>query len=117
MDEQPIKRPSVARPVEITLYDPETNEPVKTYVRSFIPWGILKRALALQHIEINNMTEDDFDSLTSLVVAAFGDQFSVDDLNRGADAGEMASVVMAIVHRAAVFVQGQNGNPTPAAMG
>lgn len=104
-------------PIELTLYDPETNEALKTYSRSFIPWEILKRAIRLQKsLNIQDMSEDNVDELASLVVAVFGDQFTLEQVNKGADIGEMAAVMQAVVTRASQFVQGRsNGNPTKAA--
>lgn len=101
------------KPIEITLYDPETNEVKKTYTRSFIPWKILKRAIKMQNLDAENVNEETMDEIAGLVVAVFGDQFSIDDLNDGADAGEMMTVLTAIIARASQFVTGNP--PTPAA--
>jgi len=107
------------KPIELTLYDPETNEVIKTYTRSFVPWGILKRAIRMKNsITTADVKEEDLDEIASLVVAIFGDQFSLEQLNAGADIGEMASVVRAVISRASQFVEGRpptSGNPTPAA--
>lgn len=105
-------------PIELTLYDPETNEAKKTYTRSFIPWAILKRAISMKTmLSSGELTEQDVDELASLVVAVFGDQFSLDEISKGADIGEMISVIKAVITRAGIFVEGQSpsGNPTPAA--
>ncbi len=104
------------RPIELTLYDPETNEIKKTYTRSFVPWALLKRAIRMmKSIDTEEMKEEDMDELASLVVACFGDQFSVDEVNKGADAGEMVTVLQEIVSRATWFVQGKKPDPSKAA--
>ena len=108
------------RAIELTLYDPETNAAIKTYTRSFVPWGILKHAIRLEKsIDMDNLSEEDMDSLASLVVAVFGDQFTVQDVTKGADLGEMATVMMDVISRASQFVQGKKpqatADPTTAA--
>lgn len=103
------------KPIELTLYNPETNEPIKTYVRSFVPWAILKRAVRMQKVLTDGeVSEEVLDELASLVVAVFGDQFTLDQASNGADAGEMATVIQTIIGRASMFVEGKP-NPTPAA--
>jgi len=53
------------------------------------------------------------DALAALVVEAFGGQFTVDQLNDGADIGEMLTVLNLIVSKART---GMGGNPTPPGM-
>jgi len=102
------------KPIEITIYDPETNEPKKTYTRSFIPWAILKKAIRMQKlVNTSDIDETTVDEMAALVVAAFGDQFSLDEVTNGADVGEMMTVIQSIIARASQFVQGNP--PTPAA--
>lgn len=103
-------------PIEVTLYDPETNEKVKTFTRSFIPWEILKTALRIQKtLDTENLTEADVDELASLVVAAFGDQFSIAEASKGMDLGEMLTVMNTIITRADQLIGGNKRNPTKAA--
>jgi hypothetical protein len=109
------------KPIELTLYDPETNEPKETYSRSFVPWMILKRALRLSKVlnkGIDNFGDEDLDEIAAVVVAVFGDKFSIADLDQGADTAEMMNVIQAVMARAGQFVAGEkpaNGpNPTTA---
>jgi hypothetical protein len=103
------------KPIELTLYDPETSEKVKTYIRSFVPWAILKRAIRMsKSLGGGDLTEEDMDELGSLVVAVFGDQFSLEEVNNGADIGEMMTVIMEVISRASQFVAGEKVNPPPA---
>ena len=100
------------KPIEITLYDPETNEPIRTYVRAFIPWEILKGAIRLsKSIEPGEMNDEMLDQLAALVVAAFGDQFTVEQVTRGADVEEMLTAIQAITARASKLIGGGAGNP------
>ena len=104
------------KPIELKLYDPETNEVIQTFVRSFVPWAILKRAIRLQKNLGGDMSEETLDELAGLVVALFGDKFTVEQATNGADAGEMMTVIQEIIARANTAVLGKsNGNPTPAA--
>jgi hypothetical protein len=97
-------------PLTITLYD-ENDEIKATYSRAFVPWRILKAAVRLaKSFDVNNMSEDDVDALAALVVEAFGNRFSVEDLNNGADVTEMVAVLQMIINKARGFLP---TNPTP----
>lgn len=97
----------------ITLYDPGTNEVIKEYTRTFVPWKLLKRAVKLsksiESFSADNLSEETIDELAALVVDTFGDQFSVDQLSNGADIGEMMTVLTGIMASA----QGTVPNPPP----
>lgn len=95
-------------PITIHLYGPD-NEIKKTFNRSFIPWKVLKKAVKIsKELKADQMTEGDIDSLADLVVAAFGDQFTVEELNDGAEVSEMMLVLNQVVSRASMTI-----NPTP----
>ena len=99
-----------ATPMTITLYDPETNEVKATHTRIFVPWKLLKQAVQLaKNLDPDNMTDADVDVLAGLVVETFGNKFSVDDLNNGADVSEMVAVLNTIIAKAS----GGIVNPTP----
>jgi hypothetical protein len=98
-------------PIEITLYAAD-DAPIKTYTKSIVPWGILKKAIRLAKVlDVNNMSETDFDELTGFVIAAFGDQFGMADLEKGADVTDMVSVLTMIMAKAGALMP--SGNPTP----
>ena len=98
-------------PITITLYGPD-SEPGKQYSRSIVPWGILKKAIALmKSIDQKDVAEEDMDAIAGLVVEAFGNQFTVQELDQGADIGEMLAVLQGIVSRASTLVR---ANPTTA---
>jgi hypothetical protein len=97
-------------PMNITLYDPETNEVKSTHTRLFVPWKLLKQAVKLANgLDPENMTDADMDTLAGLVVETFGNKFSIEDLNNGADVGEMVTVLNTIIAKAS----GGIANPTP----
>ena len=103
----------ISTPLKITIYDPETNEVRKEYSRSFIPWRILKKAIqiskTLAKMDQTEITEADVDAIAGLVVDVFVDQFTVAELNDGADLSEMMVVLQAIISRA----EGMVPNPPP----
>lgn len=106
---------SALAPIKLTLYNPETDEVIKEYTRSFIPWELLKRAMRLQKtLNAEEFDENDLDEMAGLVVAVFGDQFTVEQINSGADMGEMMAVITAIISRA-YQLMGNSPNPTIAA--
>ena len=103
-------------PITFTLYDPKTDEVKKEYRRSFIPWKLLKEAVKVSKLlnkdkeDESSVSEETVDQLAGLVVAVFGDQFSIEDLNNGADVTEMISVIQQIVNKANGIIP----NPPPA---
>lgn len=100
-------------PLEITLYDPETNEIKATYVRTFVPWKLLKRAAALSKLDMENIDEEEFNELAGVVVATFGDKFTIAELDEGADVSEMITVITQIVAKA----NAGGGQPNPTRQG
>jgi len=96
-------------PITITLYG-ANDEEKRTYSRAIIPWGTLKRAIRLtKSVNQNAISEGDMDAIAGLVVEAFGEQFTLDELDKGADIGEMLVVLENIVSRAGALVK---ANPT-----
>jgi hypothetical protein len=97
-------------PIQITLYG-EDSEAKANFSRSFVPWRLLKAAIRLaKSLDKNDLSEEDVDALADLVVETFGRKFSVEELNDGADIGEMMTVLEAIISRAQGFAP---ENPTP----
>ncbi len=98
-------------PMVITMYG-EDNEVVATYNRSFVPWKMLKKAVKLsKEVDFEQLKAEDIDQVAGLVVEVFGDQFTIEDLDNGADVSEMLVVIQNIVSRA----NGIQLNPTPPA--
>ena len=90
-------------PIVLHLYD-ENDEVIKSYSRSFIPWKMLKKAIALyRQIGTKNpdqYDESDVDALTSYVVALFGQDMTIEMLDEHSDITEMLSVIQNVVSRA-----------------
>lgn len=88
-------------PVEITLYN-DDDEPIKTYSKSVVRWGILKQAIKLAKSleESEGFGDDDFDQISAFICRLFDDQFSMSELEEGADVSEIMSCFHAVVRRA-----------------
>jgi hypothetical protein len=100
--------------VTIRLYDPKTNEVKDEFSTVFIPWRILKEVVKLQKAlnpeKSDDLTEEVIDSLGALVVEIFGNQFTLKDLQDGADLLEVSTAIRSVMSRA----RGAMGtNPTP----
>ena len=102
----------MAAPIEITLYD-DQDEAKKTYAVSIVRWGVLKKAARLsasmgQGEGSESLTN--FDELSQFVVEVFHNQFTVAELEEGADLPEVITVLQAIISRATGLIK---ANPTP----
>jgi hypothetical protein len=100
-------------PIEITLYGPD-DEPLKTYRCAIVRWGLLKKASRLsQQMDVDasgpDAAEASLSEVSQFVVSVFNDQFTVEELEAGADFGEVMTVLQAIISRAKGLVQ---ANPT-----
>jgi hypothetical protein len=89
------------QPIKLTLYDPQTDEVKAEHTRMFVPWKILKASVRLtKEMNKEQPTEEDLDQMAALIVEVFGNKFSVDELNEGADVGEMMAVLKAVISHA-----------------
>ena len=122
-------------PIELTLYN-ERDEPVKTYGRSIVPWGLMKKAMSLMEAldsidaqpvaqpngplarfaswftrtrQPKNANELSIAMLEAFMVEFYGGQFKAADL-KNADTAEMMSVLNSIMARAKSAMP---INPTP----
>lgn len=91
------------------FYD-DNSEVKETFTRCFVPWGMLKEAVKLQKaIDSEGMTEEILDQIAKVIVAVFGEKFSVEDLNKQVEISEMLAVLQQIVATA----RGVLPNPPP----
>ncbi|OGO35672.1 MAG: hypothetical protein A2W35_05370 [Chloroflexi bacterium RBG_16_57_11] len=104
-------------PIKLTLYGPN-DEIAGEHSRSFVPWKLLKRAIHLsKSFDAEEMSEEDLDSIAQLVVDFYGGQFSLEQLENGADAGEMMAVIEAIVAKAGQMSGANGADPNPPPQG
>lgn len=101
-------------PINLTFYDPETNEVIETYSKTFVPWGILKTAIRLQGIMAQEqMSESDIDAINGLIVEFYGGRFTADQLEKCTSLDESMAVITAIMSRLEGDLPGLGkGNPT-----
>jgi hypothetical protein len=102
-------------PVELELYG-TGDEVIKRLHRLIVPWGILKKAAALNKrigkASEDEIAEEDVDEIANLIIQIFGEEkVSLDELDKYADVGDMISVIKSIAARA----QGLIPNAPPAA--
>lgn len=106
-------------PIKLTIYDEDSNV-VRELSQSFVPWGIMKRAIRLGKSMrglidksdgeiLEHMSEEDVDNLTGLVADVFGGRVTVEELEQGTEIQEMLAVLQAVITKA--FHASQN--PTP----
>lgn len=88
-------------PIELTLYG-EDDEVKARFSKSVIRWNMMKRAikLAKEIDDANALDEDTFDSISNFICALFGDQFTREELEAGAEVGEIMACFRMVVRRA-----------------
>lgn len=90
-------------PITLKIYD-ENNEVQKEYVKTFVPWKLLKKAIALRKVAgkaNDEIDAGDMDSIAGYVVELFGQDMTLEMLDNGADMSEMLSVIRSVMARAA----------------
>lgn len=110
-------------PIKLTLYDPETQEIKKECTQSVITFEMLLAAVQLQEV-LGDLPKDkrkwwfqksiateeqQINAVLELVVRFFGNQFTAEELRKGADISEVMTVMRSIISRAGSIVQ---QNPT-----
>lgn len=93
-------------PITLNIYN-EDNEIANTYSRNFVPWKLLKKAIALRKVanKVNEeITADDMDAIAGYVIEFFGNGMTLEELDNGADMSEMLTVIRAVMARAAGIV-------------
>jgi len=96
-------------PIKLTIYNSD-SEVVKELSQSFIPWGIMKRAVRLakgmkirdgmsQAEMLENLDDATIDELTGLVMDVFGGRVTLEELNQGVEVTEMLPVMIQVIHK------------------
>lgn len=87
-------------PLELKLYD-EENEVIRTLTRAIVPWGLMKKAMALgELLEHEDDYENMLDELTKFICLVFADKVTTQELDNCADAGDMLSIFQQIMTKA-----------------
>jgi hypothetical protein len=99
-------------PIQFTLYG-DDDEIIKTYSRARVPVMFAERAIELStSLTGDSMGQEQLMALYQIVVDFYGGQFTVEDLRKGADLGELIAVIESISTRA-VELMPVRSNPTP----
>jgi hypothetical protein len=99
-------------PIQFTLYG-DDDEVIKTYMRARVPVMFAERAIELSNsLTGDSMGQDQLMALYQIVVDFYSGQFTVEDLRKGADLGELIAVIEAISTRA-VELMPVRPNPIP----
>lgn len=89
--------------ISLTLYD-EKDEPIKTYEKSIIRWGFLKKAIKLSKgMDENNFSETDVDKINEFVCELFGNQFTAKELEDESSFDEVFAVFKVIMNKASAL--------------
>ena len=96
-------------PIEFRLYG-EDDEVIGTYSRARVPVVFAERAIQFSKtLSDSEPGQEQLNALYQLIVDFYGEKFSIEDLRKGADLGELISVINAITTRAVELMP----NPTP----
>lgn len=86
--------------IKITLYS-ENDEKKAEHRRLIVPWGFLKRAVKLSKgLNEQDLSEEKIDEISDLLVEFFGNAFSRQELEHGADVAEIMACFQGIVAKA-----------------
>ncbi len=112
----PTVKPTNAAPLKVTLYEP--NDEIRaTFTKNRIPWGVLKTAISLNESinteDTSAIGSDDMDAISTLVVDAFGGQFTVQDLELYSSIEDVAGLMKTIVAKATAAMGSVNPTPAP----
>jgi hypothetical protein len=93
-------------PIQLTLYD-ENGEEIKTYSRTHVSWEFFKRATNNRIPEDGILSDDDMSLIYKFVCDFYDNQFTVKELENGADVRETLSVVAQASRLVAEIMQEQ----------
>lgn len=93
-------------PIEITLYD-ENDEPIKTYSRSRISWGFYKKSQYARVPEGGNLSDENILSIREFVCNFYDNQFTEEELIKGADVRETLMVAVQIGYKVVQLMKEQ----------
>ena len=86
--------------ISLTLYNNE-DEVIKTYEKSVIKWGLMKKAIKLgKNMDEKDFGEGDFDKISEFVCDLFDNKFTLKELEDGADMGEVFTAFKSVIKKA-----------------
>jgi hypothetical protein len=97
-------------PIKITFYN--SDDSVKAeYSKLRIPLGLVDIALELAENQEPKSDRETWETIKAFIVEVFGEQFTLDELNKGADLGDILSVFSMIVAKINNVSRSFNPNP------
>lgn len=94
--------------ISLNLYD-ENDEIIKTFEKSVIKWGVMKKAIKLgKNMNIDNFAEEDFDKISGFVCEVFDNKVTTKELEDGADMQDVFAVFKAVINKAGSMNIGPN---------
>lgn len=114
----------LAKPIKLTVYDPETSEPVKELFTAIVPWGIMKRAIQLMKSLpagyesmsegelLQSLDEGFIDALACFAVDLFGGRLTVEEINACVEVEELLPLLSA-AGLGSFARRSSSSNPTP----
>lgn len=97
-------------PIQITFYNPDDSVKAE-YSKLRIPLGLVDIALDMSENQEPKSDRETWDSIKAFIVEIFGEQFTLDELNKGADLGDIISVFNMIVAKIGNVLRSFNPNP------
>jgi len=98
-------------PIQITFYNPDDSVKAE-YSKLRIPLGLVDIALDMSENQEPKSDRETWTAIKSFIVEVFGEQFTLDELNKGADLGDIISVFNMIVAKIGNVLKSFNPNPT-----
>ncbi len=97
-------------PIKITFYNPDDSVKAE-YSKLRIPLGLVDIALELAERKEERTDRETWDDIKAFIVEVFGGQFTLDDLNAGADLVDIMSVFAMVVAKINHVSRFFNPNP------
>jgi hypothetical protein len=97
-------------PIQITFYNPDDSVKAE-YSKLRIPLGLVDIALGLAESKEQKTDRETWDAIKAFIVEVFGGQFTLDELNAGADLVDIMSVFAMVVAKVNNVSRFFNPNP------
>jgi hypothetical protein len=97
-------------PIKITFYNPDDSVKAE-YSKLRIPLGLVDIALDLAESKEQKSDQETWDAIKAFIVEVFGGQFTLDELNKGADLVDVMSVFAMVVAKVNHVSRFFNPNP------
>jgi len=88
----------MSEPIKITLYG-ENGEEIKTYSRSHISWEFFKRSREAGIPKDGSLSAENIKIIQEFVCDFYDNQFTIEDLIKGSDVGEVLRVATKVAFR------------------